>query len=143
MAKLLTPFLPHIGAALAILGAIWWIDHQGYQRATRDAELRDAKLRSALQADLRAVEQGLTQKLAAIDAGTARTRAGIEATRNVVQPAIMREMTREIRFSDPAAGISDGLRAAIDRARAAVACTATPDGGIVCALPATPPAQGQ
>lgn len=135
--------LPHIGLAAALIGAVWWIDHQGYERATRDAERHDLKLRTQLQSDLRALEAALSGKLAAIDAETATTRAAIQQTRHIVQPAIVKELTRETRYSDPAAGISDGLRAAIDRARAAVACAAAPDGAIVCALPAAQSAQGQ
>jgi hypothetical protein len=143
MPVFLKPFLPHIGVVLALLGAIWWLDHQGYERATRDAEARDMKLRTALQADLRGVEQALSQKLAAIDADTASARAGIAAARTIIQPTIVKELTRETRYSDPAAGLSGGLRAAVDRTRAAVACTARADGGIICALPAAEAAGGQ
>jgi hypothetical protein len=135
--------LPHLAIALALLGAIWWLDHQGYERARREAEARDLKLRTELQVDLRQVEQALSGQLAAIDAVTARTSTGIAQTRTILQPTLMKELTREARYADPDAGISDGLRAAIDRARGAVACAPAPDGGIVCTLPAPEPAQGQ
>jgi hypothetical protein len=143
MPALALRFLPHLAMALALLGAIWWLDHQGYERARREAEARDLKLRTELQADLRQVEQALSRQFAAIDAATARTHAGIAQTRTVLQPTLVKELTRETRYADPDAGISDGLRAAIDRARAAVACAPAPDGGIVCTLPAAEPAQGQ
>ncbi len=143
MLAFLKLFGPHIAIALALGGAIWYLDHQGYQRATRDAEARDLKLRTDLQADLRGVEQALSQKLAAIDADTASARAGIATARTIIQPTIVKELTRETRYSDPAAGLSDGLRAAVDRARAALACTSAPDGGISCALPAAAPSGGQ
>lgn len=135
--------LPHVGLAAALIGAVWWIDHQGYQRATRDAETHDLRLRTQLQSDLRALEQTLSGTLAVIDADTANTRAAIQQARHIIQPAIVKELTRETRYSDPAAGISDSLRAAIDRARAAVACATAPDGAIVCTLPAAQPPQGQ
>jgi hypothetical protein len=140
MPALALRFLP---MALALLGAIWWLDHQGYERARRETEARDLKLRTELQANLRQVEQALSGQLAAFDAATARTHAGIARTRTILQPTLMKELTRETRYADPDAGISDGLRAAIDRARGAVACASAPDGGIVCTLPAAEAAQGQ
>jgi hypothetical protein len=143
MSALALRFLPHLAVALAVTGALWWIDHQGYERARQDAEARNLKLHTELQAGLRGFEQALSGKLAAIDERTARTRAGIGQTRTILQPTLMKELTRETRYADPDAGISDGLRAAIDRARAAVACAPAPDGGIVCTLPAAEPAQGQ
>jgi hypothetical protein len=139
----LLPWAGGCAAVLVILGAVWWIHHDGYQQATRDAEARDLKLRTELQADLRGVEQALSKRLAAIDAVTAETQAGIAQARTIIQPTILKELTRETRYSDPAAGISGGLRAAVDRARAAVACTTSPDGGSVCALPAAEAAPGQ
>jgi hypothetical protein len=143
MPALALRLLPHLAMALALLGAIWWLDHQGYERARREAEARDLKLRTELQVDLRQVEQALSGQLAAIDAVTARTSTGIAQTRTILQPTLMKELTRETRYADPDAGISDGLRAAIDRARGAVACAPAPDGGIVCTLPAPEAAQGQ
>ncbi len=137
----LLKFLPHIGIALLLGFGVWYLDHQGYQRAKRDAETRDLKLRSALQDDLRKVEQGLTTMLGKIDADQATRREAITKLQTIIQPTITREITREVRLSDPALGITDVLRTVNNDTRSTGACTATVDGGVECTLPAAAPAQ--
>lgn len=137
MLAILRPLLPHIAAAAAVLGLVWWLDHRGYQRARADIAADAARIESRIRSDLRRSEQRLTDRLAAIDGNVAARIADVDTLhRTVIQPTVVKELTRETRYSDPAAGISDSLRAEINRALAAVACAPAADGGIVCALPA-------
>lgn len=138
------PFLPHILAVAAILGVVWWLDHRGYSRAQADMAAQAARIENAVRSDLRRTEQRLAEKMDANDRAVASQVAGIDAIhRTIIQPTVTRELAREVRYSDPAAGISDGLRAEINRALAAVACAPTSDGGISCALPAAERAREQ
>lgn len=143
MAALLARLLPHATVVLAVLAALWWIDHQAASRTRAQIETANARLQNQLRADLRDAERTLTERIAGIDAETGRAQAAIEHSRMIVQPTIIKELSRETRYSDPALGLSDGLRKAIDRARGAIACTAAADGGIVCTLPAAEAAGGQ
>ncbi len=137
----LRPFLPHIAAVAAILSVMWWLDHRGYSRAKEDMAAQAARIENRVRAELRAAETRLTDQMAANDRAVAGQIAAIDAVhRTVIQPTIMRELTREKRFTDPASGIPDSVRGEVNRAIAAVACTATADGGISCPLPAAAPA---
>ncbi len=138
----LKPFLPHILAVAAILGVVWYLDHRGYERAKASLAAQAARIEAKVRSDLRRSEQRLAGRIDALDREVAGQVAGIDALhRTVIQPTITKELTRETRYSDPAAGISDGLRAEVNRALAAVACAPAADGGIVCALPDAEPAR--
>ncbi len=142
MIAILRPFLPHIAALAAILGLLWWLDHRGYQRARSEMAAEAVRIESRLRADLSQSERRLTERLAAIDRGVATRIAGLDRIhRTVIQPTLVKELARETRYSDPALGISDSLRAEVNRALAAVACAPAADGGIVCALPDAEPAR--
>ena len=109
---LLIRFLPHIAIALAVIGAVWFLDRQGYQRATRDRAASDAALVAKI-----------TAKMGEIDARNAERLANIDTTeRTIVQPIITRELTREARYSDARCAVTSGVRSALD---AAVAATGT------------------
>lgn len=137
------PFAPRAAMALLLGLAVWLIHHDGAVRARRDAERRQAVLTARMQSELRRSEARLALRLNAIDSTLGGQRAAIAQTRTVIQPALVKELTRETRYADPAAGISDELRGAIDRARAAVACAPAADGGILCTVPAASPAERQ
>lgn len=137
------PFAPHAAMALLLGLAVWLIHHDGAVRARRDAERRQAALTARMQSELRRSEVRLALRLNAIDSTLGGQRAAIAQTRTVIQPALVKELTRETRYADPAAGISDELRSAIDRARAAVTCASAADGGILCTVPAASPAERQ
>jgi len=61
--KMFWKVAPYIGGALALLGAVWYLDHKGYQRAEREAVARDneRKLQAA------AFEKLLAQKVKALE----------------------------------------------------------------------------
>lgn len=142
-ATLLARLLPHAMAVLAVLAGLWWIDHQAAGRTRMQIEAANARWESQFRAELRGAERALAERIADIDAEVGRTQGAIEHSRAIVQPTVIREISRETRYSDPALGLSDSLREAVDRARSAVACAAAADGGIICALPAVEAAGGQ
>jgi len=101
-------FLPHIAVALAVIGALLFVDHRGYARA---------------QDDQKKLEQRITAKISdavdAIDKKTATRIADIDTTqRTIVQPVLTREIIANPRLSDPALGITPAMRDAINAARA-------------------------
>lgn len=117
---MIRPFLPHIAFAALLLFGIWKIDQNGYSRAGRDAErieLREKQREAEL---VRRIETMLTRKLGEIDRNTGERIAAIDSLeRTIIQPAIVKEIARDPRYSDPAAGISRGMLDAINTARAA------------------------
>jgi len=136
--------MPYLGALSAVLGAVWFIHHDGYRKAEIAAEARNAALEKAVRADLRQTEARLAGTLHAIDQRRADQIAALDTLHETrILPTIQKELTREVRFTDPGAGLSDGLRASLNAALASVACTARTDGGIDCALPAAAPDPGQ
>jgi hypothetical protein len=117
MPALLLRFLPHGLIVLAVLAGVAWIDHRGYQRAKADAETRLKANAIAVAKLLRKSEARMAANMAATDADTAARVDRIETVnRTFIQPTLTKEFTREIRFSDPAAGINDILRATINTA---------------------------
>lgn len=140
MPALLLRFLPHIGIVLAILVGVWWIYDNGYDAAEAAADARASRLAIVVLTELRDVEaraadrenKRSTQDRAALAAIAANTAAG--------DARIIKEMTHEVRFTDPALGYPPGVRDEINRAIARLACTATDRGGIQCAVLKADPA---
>lgn len=139
--------LPYGAAALALGGAVWYIDHRGYERAETEATARDSQRKLDLAEFEKAVAQevdGLeTSMQVAINDSDSRVVSHLNSleivNRTVIQPTLTREIQRETRLSDPAAGITDIMRQELNRARSfsqqrpcpagsnAVACFALPD----------------
>lgn len=132
-------FLPHIGIALALGLAVWWINDAGYDRAMADRDARDAKMLLQFRTELRESEQRLATSIAEIGADYAAGKAARDMAFANLQTQIAKEIAREKRLSDPAAGLTPGLLDAVNRARATGACAAAASGRIECALPATEP----
>lgn len=144
MPPLLLRFLPQGLIALALLGTLVWIDHRGYARARRDDERERLVTAIMLTRAARESEARLTVRLGQIGS---RVQGQIDAldTRHqtLILPALRKELTRETRYADPAAGISDELRAALNRIIPPVTCTAAAGQRIDCALPDARPAGEQ
>lgn len=116
MIALVRPFLPHLVIAAGLLFGIWYIQDQGYRRAQREYERRElTQAILVLRAEKR-LEAKLQQAIGAIgiDVDTRLTELG--AARASVQTILQREIIREPRFSDPAAGITPGMLDALNRA---------------------------
>lgn len=145
--------LPYVGAVVLVGGAVWYIDHRGYERAEEYAKtekLRDEKARleqrSELVEQVGNVQAGLQDTVIQIDSrvGARLGRLDVEE-RTIVQPTIVKEIQREKRLSDPAAGITDGLRDAINTARSASRrpCPAGSNAAACFTLPEPEPVAGQ
>jgi len=129
-------FLPQVGVALAVVGAIWWIDHDAYRRAMADREARDARMLEEMRSALRQSELRLSGSIDGITGIYARQREALARADAMLHPIIIKEAIDAPRLSNPAAGLTPGLLDALNRARAAGACAAADAGHIECALPA-------
>lgn len=135
MLTILRPLLPHIAALAAVVAVIMWLDHRGYRRARTEMAAASVRAEARIRTDLRQSEQRTAERLAEVERAAVDRIAGLDQIhRTVIQPTVIRELSHETRYSDPASGISDGLRAEVNRALAAVACSPAADGGIVCTL---------
>lgn len=135
LVKALLPWAGGLIAVLAVLVGVAWIDHRGYQRAVQDRDVADLKMRVAIQHDLDRFEKRAIDREAdrdrALNEKLAQNATATDASKTIIQ----RELTHEIRYTDPGAGIPDRVRAEIDRSLARVACARTDGGGIKCTLP--------
>lgn len=145
--------LPYGAAVVALLLAVWYIDHRGYKRAEQQ-NLYEAALEAKTRADMKSelieqvgnVQTGLTNTVNEIDGrvGARLGKLNIEE-RTIVQPTIMKEIRNAPRLTDPAAGITDGLRGAINTARSASRrpCPTGSNAAACFSLPEPEPAAGQ
>lgn len=144
-------FLPHGIVILAVGFGLWFIYHKGEKAAEQRAKVekleadnrqlvstivmnrRIGKVEDQMRGLVSQFDQRLGIRLRDLD--------HLETT--VIQPTITREIRSEARFSDPAAGISDGMFTAINSARATSdpACTTNPDGSATCSMPAAQPVE--
>lgn len=133
---LLSRIWPHLLAVAALLFAIWYLDHQGYERARKDAAADAAKARAEWQADLRDSEH----RMAGVINFNGHQLAGqIDKVRSyhstVIQPTIEREIRNDPLLARGDARLSDGLWRALNAARSGSTCSAQPGERIECALP--------
>ena len=132
IASLASRFLPHLIVVALIVGAVWWIDHRGAERAEKAAEFE--RMVTALLIEKRAakIEQNLTAKLAARE-GVLVDRLGRidREARTVIKPVIREELRNAPHLSDPDAGYGERLRDAINAAIRQSAC-ASPAGRDDC-----------
>jgi len=127
---------PHALVIVAVLGAVRWIDHHAAARTRGEIEAARARIEASVRSDLRRSEQRLAITMGALARQVhALDDALAERSRTDIRPMLTRELTRETRLSDPALGISDGVREQLNRAIPPVACAARPDGAIRCAMP--------
>lgn len=108
MTALLARFWPHLAVALAVIGVLFWVDDRGYQRAKADQAALEQRISERVSDAVAEIDRRNAARFAEIDS----------ADRTVIQPIITREIASDPRFSDPAAGITDGMRDALNRARA-------------------------
>lgn len=130
-----------LALAATLAGVIAWVDHRTARRTEAQLRATQLMIENRMRADLRRSEARLAGTIAALAADYEQSRTVIERTRTIVQPIVTREIVREPRLSDPAAGLTPGLFDAINRARATGACAAAAAGGIRCPLPQPAPAR--
>lgn len=119
--------LPYISAAAALGLAVWYLEHQGYERAKHETELRDAKdalarkeLKDYIDQKTRDLSTALQDRLTQVDASVAKRLNDLNVEeKTIVQPTLIKEIASDPRFSDPNLGITDGMRNAINTARSA------------------------
>lgn len=136
----LRPLLPHLGIALALAGAVLWIDHNGYSRAERKAEQRQLVDAIVAERKTRRIEQALGEAVAAIDGKVATRVDAIRVLRETIIQPMQKEISIETRYRDDACSLTPGVLRGIQQARGATA-TAGPDGSVTVALPAPSPAR--
>lgn len=117
--------LPYGAAALALIAAVWYIDHRGFKRAEHQAEERekDRQLQLAATAILinKALDntQGRMQEIANSSdrslADTIRRIDGVSQT--IIQPTLVKEIASDSRFTNPDVGITRGMLDSINAAR--------------------------
>ena len=138
---------PYVGAVLLVGGAVWYIDHRGYQRAEAEAaareterQLAEAEFKRILGIKVTELQMGMQT---AINESDARVVGRIDdlnvVNRTIIQPTLVKEIQSEERFTDPATGITDGMLRELNRARGfseqrpcpagsnAIACFALPE----------------
>lgn len=146
--------LPYIGVLLLVGGAIAWIDHQGFKRAKTQAELaraRDDNLRlqikSWMQQQVSIYDRKLQEAVNQNDQNLGDRLSRLDIVeKNIIQPTITREiMNGPPRLTDPNLGLTDGLWAAINsaRARSGSPCVTNADGSATCELSEPAATQGQ
>lgn len=147
--KLFLKVLPYIGVVLLLGTAVWYLDHRGYERATAEATARDneRKLQNATFAILLAQQtrdqEGTMQNIInTSDAKLGDVLNNLTVEHNTTNQTIIKEIASDPRFTDPAAGISDGMLRAINTARGASArpCPAGSNATACFTLPDPEPA---
>lgn len=121
--------LPYVAAAAALGGAVWYIDHRGYERAEDQAELADAKRKVDLAAvaillrdQTREQEVSMQDIVNTSDASLGDVLRSLETEqRTIIQPTLIKEIASDPRFTDPSAGITDGMLRGLNTARGASA----------------------
>lgn len=152
--KLFWKVAPFVGGLLLILGGLWYVDHRGYKRAEDEAILREAeRARQLAEFELLIAEQARNIETIVQNAITesdgrvvAELRSLDTVNQTVIQPTLTKEIQREVRFTDPAAGITDIMRQEINRARGFSEQRPCPTGSnaVTCfALPDPEPVGGQ
>jgi hypothetical protein len=137
MPALLSRLWPHLLAVAAVLGAIWYVDQRGYERARKDERLDQLEQRATIDKLLRDSEGRLATIVGRNDRQLADQIAAVRTYRTtVIQPTIEREIANDTRLADPSMRISDSLLRSVNAARFGSACSGRTDGGIECALPA-------
>ena len=140
MSTILLLFLPYIAGVGLILGAIWYLDHKGYQRAQKDAEFERMVTAIMIDRFVGDLEKDLRETISGIDRNLAAKIDNIDLVqRTIIQPTIEKEIRNDPRFSDNSLGITDIMRDAINRARSESACPASLTGGDCVTLPGPTP----
>lgn len=136
MPAILLRFLPHLIVIAAVLSGLAWVYHSGGKAMEQRLALeREVQARITIKA-VRDSEQRIAARLGDIDSGLGDVNRQIDtAQRTIIQPTIEREIIRETRLSDPAAGLTPGLLDAVNAARR-LSCRSGPDGSVACPVPA-------
>jgi hypothetical protein len=114
--RLAKPILPHVMIGLAPLAAMWWLDHQGYQRAKRDAEYRQVVDAISAERKTRRIEHALGDAVAGLATRVGSRIDAIDAEKLSTLQSMLKDFRDDPRYSDPACFVTDGVWGALDTA---------------------------
>lgn len=130
--------LPYGAAAIALVGAVLYIDHRGYERAQDQQKLIDAneaeqklELQKMLSDQVNKSVEQMQARADLMDSSLLNRIQSLDAkSQTVIQPILTKEISNAPRLSDPDAGITDRMREALNAARALSggACSTQPPG---------------
>jgi hypothetical protein len=123
--KLFWKVAPYIGAILLLIGAVWYIDHRGFERAEAQATAREnerkqllAEFNRVMAEKTKNLEGSMQTAITQSDAMVVKALTGLDITnKTIIQPTLMKEIQSETRFTDPAAGLTVGMQESLNRAR--------------------------
>lgn len=147
--KLFWKVAPYIGAILLVGGAVWFIDHRGYQRAEAEATARENERKLQLAEFNRVLAEkvdGLEDSMqTSINDSASRLMTQVDqigvVNRTIIQPTLVKEIQSEPRFTDPSLGITDGMLRELNRARGFSQQRPCPAGSVASTCFAVPNAQ--
>lgn len=116
--SILAAIWPQLLIGAALIGAVAYIDHRGYERAEQAALVREAKAEKAAADRQAAIVKQIADAMVQIDANNAARLAQINQTRSTVNTIIQKEVATSPRFSDPAQGVTPAMLDALNKARA-------------------------
>lgn len=131
----LLKMLPNLMIGVAIIGFIAWIDHNAAERTKARLDAQAKAIENNMRSELRRSEQRLAIKVIGLGDDMVAVRADLDRTRAALAPTVAKEIAHAPRLSDPAAGLTPGLLAAVNSARQAGACPTTATGQPGCTLP--------
>lgn len=109
----------YAAAVAIVLAVIFWVDHRGYERARRDAQVEQLTTEILARRRTARLEQAMTDAIARIDGNLSDRLTQIRVIRETLQPIIQRETISDPRYRDPACAVTGGVLDALNRARAA------------------------
>jgi hypothetical protein len=132
--KLVKPFLPHIAIAIGLLGAVWWIHHNGVMSERRENAAREAREVIRAEKQTRQFIDALNDGNQRSDAAQAEKLDAIARHWPSITQTIIKETSNDPRYRDPACTVSDGVWAALTDAVAATRASGV-NGSTTVALP--------
>ena len=119
----LARYLPHLLVVGAVIGAIWFIDHRGYQRAQKDAQFERLVTARLIDRRIAQLENEPAQQLHELDGALVAELGNIETVRRtVVQPAIEEAIRNDPSLGDPDRAVDRSVLDALNTAIEQSAC---------------------
>lgn len=134
---IVAPFVPFVALAALLMGAVWFLDHRGYERAERDAERRWQEQIAIAAADTRRREREITSAVNTIDKNTGERLKNLQVKRQTIVQNITQELANDPRFYSREFSLSERVQHYINSARAESG-TSTAPGKSVVELPIPP-----
>lgn len=134
---IVAPFVPFVALAALLMGAVWFLDHRGYERAERDAERRWQEQIAIAAADARRRERETASAINKIDKNTSERLKNLQVKRQTIVQNITQELANDPRYYNREFALSDRVQHYINSARAESSVAAA-SGKSVVELPIPP-----